>query len=191
MLLYIVRHADPVYETDSLTEKGKVQAEAVAKRLNKSGVDRVFSSPYGRAKETADYTCNLLEIDKNIEEWTREVHISQMDAESKRVKEYGEEFLMRLGYQKENEGYRILYENNERVALFCHGAFIIVWLAELLSMPLDIMLQSFTVTHTGVTVIEFPNDDSGITVPKCLCFSDISHLYAENLELLHDNRIEI
>ena len=33
MLLYIVRHGDPIYETDSLTERGKLQAEAVGKRM--------------------------------------------------------------------------------------------------------------------------------------------------------------
>ena len=33
MLLYIVRHGDPIYETDSLTERGKMQAEAVGKRM--------------------------------------------------------------------------------------------------------------------------------------------------------------
>ena len=44
MLLYIVRHADPIYETDSLTDRGKLQAKAVAKRLQKSSIERIFSS---------------------------------------------------------------------------------------------------------------------------------------------------
>ena len=33
MLLYIVRHGDPDYSTDSLTQRGKLQAEAVGKRI--------------------------------------------------------------------------------------------------------------------------------------------------------------
>lgn len=191
MLLYIVRHADPIYETDSLTDRGKSQAKAVAKRLQKSSIERIFSSPLGRAKETADYTCKLLGIEKSIEDWTREVNINKMESEAIFVKENGEAFLERLGYRKENDAYRILNNNQERIALFCHGAFIIVWLAELLRVPLNIMLDSFTVTHTGVTVIEFPESPSGITVPRCLCFSELSHLYSENLDLLHDNRIEL
>ena len=191
MLLYIVRHADPIYETDSLTDRGKLQAKAVAKRLQKSSIERIFSSPLGRAKETADYTCKLLGIEKSIEDWTREVNINKMESEAIFVKENGEAFLERLGYRKENAAYRILNNNQERIALFCHGAFIIVWLAELLRVPLNIMLDSFTVTHTGVTVIEFPESPSGITVPRCLCFSELSHLYSENLDLLHDNRIEL
>lgn len=32
MLLYLIRHGDPDYTTDSLTERGIAQAEAVGKR---------------------------------------------------------------------------------------------------------------------------------------------------------------
>jgi len=61
MLLYIIRHGDPDYENDSLTPKGKLQAQAVAKRLAVHGIDRIFTSPLGRAKETAEPLCELLD----------------------------------------------------------------------------------------------------------------------------------
>ena len=54
MLLYIVRHGDPDYSTDSLTQRGKLQAEAVGKRIFEAKVDKIFSSPMGRAKQTAE-----------------------------------------------------------------------------------------------------------------------------------------
>ena len=73
MLLYIIRHGDPIYETDSLTERGRLQAEAVGKRMYDAGIDRIFSSPMGRAKETAEPACRLLGLEKNIEEWTHEI----------------------------------------------------------------------------------------------------------------------
>ena len=44
MLLYIVRHGDPIYETDTLTDRGRLQAEAVGKRIARTKVDRIFSS---------------------------------------------------------------------------------------------------------------------------------------------------
>ena len=69
MLLYIVRHGDPDYTTDTLTERGLVQAEAVGKRIFDSKIDRIFSSPMGRAMETADPACRLLGLEKNIEEF--------------------------------------------------------------------------------------------------------------------------
>lgn len=53
MLLYIIRHGEPDYTTDTLTERGWTQAEAVGKRIYDAKIDRIFSSPMGRAKQTA------------------------------------------------------------------------------------------------------------------------------------------
>lgn len=234
MLLYIVRHGDPVYETDSLTERGKLQAEAVGKRLFDAKIDRIFSSPMGRAKETAEPACRLLGLEKSIEEWTHEIgrekmtpfpdgkmksitfvqntyylengnrdlpynrayeccgiNESNMESAVKYIEQNGKDFLERLGYREENGVYRILRKNEEKVALFCHAAFSRAWISVLLHIPLHIMWSSFQYTHTGVTVLEFKNNENGITAPTCLCYSDISHLYAAGLDLVHDNRIEI
>lgn len=73
MLLYIIRHGFPDYETDSLTDLGKLQAEAVGKRIAKSKIDRIFTSPMGRARQTAEPACRLLGLEATVEEWTREV----------------------------------------------------------------------------------------------------------------------
>ena len=234
MLLYIVRHGDPVYETDSLTDRGKLQAEAVGKRLFDAKVDRIFSSPMGRATETAEPACQMLGLKKNIEEWACEIEdesfipfldgkmksiisvqntyylengnidlpydrayecrgINQSDMELavKRIERKGNEFLERLGYREENGIYRILRNNDEKVALFCHAVFSYAWMSVLLHIPLHIMCSSFKNTHTGVTIVEFQNNENGITAPRCLCYSDVSHLYASGLDLWHDNRIEI
>lgn len=59
MLLYIIRHGDPIYNPDSLTELGKRQAEAIGKRLAVHGVDRIYSSPLIRAQQTAE-PCSIL-----------------------------------------------------------------------------------------------------------------------------------
>ena len=234
MLLYIVRHGDPIYETDSLTERGMLQAKAVGKRMYDAKVDRIFSSPMGRAKETAEPACKLLELENNIEEWTHEIGVekltpfpdgkmksitnvqntyfrengnidlpydkayecsgineTQMKAAVQYIEEHGNEFLLRLGYQEENGVYRILRNNEERIALFCHSAFAKAWLSVLLHIPIHIMWASFQYTHTGVTIIEFKNNSNGFTAPRCLCFSDVSHLYASGLDLLHNGKVEI
>ena len=52
MKLIIIRHADPDYENDSLTIKGKEEAAALASYLKNETFDAVYSSPLGRAKET-------------------------------------------------------------------------------------------------------------------------------------------
>ena len=53
MRLLIIRHGDPDYEHDSLTEKGKKEAKLLADYLEKEKIDYFYVSSYGRAKETA------------------------------------------------------------------------------------------------------------------------------------------
>ena len=60
MLLFYIRHGDPVYSPDSLTPLGCRQAEAVAKRLSLYGLDKIFASTSTRAMQTAKPTCELL-----------------------------------------------------------------------------------------------------------------------------------
>ena len=45
MLLFYIRHGDPIYNPDSLTPLGHEQAKALAKRLLLCHVDKVYSSP--------------------------------------------------------------------------------------------------------------------------------------------------
>ena len=56
MKLLFIRHADPDYEHDSLTEKGWREAEFLAKRLGNVRMDYVYVSPLGRARDTANCT---------------------------------------------------------------------------------------------------------------------------------------
>ncbi len=53
MKLIIVRHAEPDYSIDSLTEKGFKEAEFLSERLMKLDIDDVYVSSLGRAKDTA------------------------------------------------------------------------------------------------------------------------------------------
>lgn len=73
MLLYIVRHGEPIYVTDSLTEHGQKQAEALADRFALNGLDRIFSSPMGRAQATAKPTADRLGLKIKTLPWTREI----------------------------------------------------------------------------------------------------------------------
>lgn len=72
MLLFIVRHGDPIYDPDSLTPKGHLQAKALAKRFGMHGLDKIYSSPLIRAQQTAQPTAELLGLPIEIEEWTSE-----------------------------------------------------------------------------------------------------------------------
>ena len=72
MLLYYVRHGDPIYDPDSLTPLGQEQARALAKRLMVHGVDRVYSSPSNRAMMTAKPLCELLKKEITVCPWADE-----------------------------------------------------------------------------------------------------------------------
>ena len=53
MRIVLIRHGEPNYEKDCLTELGHKQAEIAAQRLLKERIDEVYCSPLGRARQTA------------------------------------------------------------------------------------------------------------------------------------------
>ncbi|KAA8491536.1 hypothetical protein FVE85_2551 [Porphyridium purpureum] len=77
MRLLIIRHADPEYHGDTLTAHGHLEAAALADRLA-SGVNQrvpthLYTSPLGRARDTAAYTEKKLGMVAEVEEWTKEL----------------------------------------------------------------------------------------------------------------------
>lgn len=56
MRILIIRHAEPDYNTDTLTEKGKREAALLAERLSCIPISSFYVSTLGRAKETASMT---------------------------------------------------------------------------------------------------------------------------------------
>jgi probable phosphoglycerate mutase len=119
------------------------------------------------------------------------INQSQMKKAVDYIEVNGKDFLERLGYKEEGGVYRILRRNEEKVALFCHAAFARAWLSVLLHIPIHIMWSSFDYAHTGVTVVEFKNNENGITAPRCLYYSDISHLYADGPDTKYNGGKEI
>ena len=55
MRLLIIRHGDPDYENDTLTEKGWREARLLAERLCKMNIKDFYVSPLGRAQATASW----------------------------------------------------------------------------------------------------------------------------------------
>ena len=73
MLLYLIRHGEPDYVTDTLTREGWNQARLVADRLAESGIDEIHASPMGRARQTAMPTAEKLGLPVIIEPWAYEL----------------------------------------------------------------------------------------------------------------------
>ena len=74
MIFYYVRHGDPIYDPDSLTELGKRQAEAVGHRFAVHGLDRIYASSSTRAMQTAQPACEMLKKEKTVLDWCNEGH---------------------------------------------------------------------------------------------------------------------
>ena len=75
MKLIIVRHGDPDYEHDTLTETGKTEARLLAERFKvHPEIAAFYVSPLGRAQDTAAYTLNILNRQAETLPWLREFH---------------------------------------------------------------------------------------------------------------------
>lgn len=86
MKLLIIRHADPDYSIDSLTEKGHREAAFLAEKLSKLDIKAFYVSPLGRAQDTAGYTLRKMNRTATTCEWLREFSptINRPDCTTKR-----------------------------------------------------------------------------------------------------------
>lgn len=75
MKLLIVRHGDPDYTIDSLTEKGWKEAEYLSEKLSKLDIKDFYVSPLGRAKDTASLTLKKMNRTATECDWLREFDV--------------------------------------------------------------------------------------------------------------------
>lgn len=224
MRLYIIRHADPDYPNNTITEHGHKEAQALATRLAREGLDRIYCSPLGRAIDTMRYTADLLSCEATIEDWTKELAAPQVPTEEwgnltvwdvpgevirggekyptyddwdklpyidqspiislvEAVKTSSDAFLARHGYEREGGRYRCVRPNRERVAVFCHGGFGLVWLSHLLEIPLPMMWSGFWLPPSSVTTLIMEQRSRQWAVPRCFGLGDVSHLYQAGLPI--------
>ena len=101
-----------------------------------------------------------------------------------------DEFLASLGYAHDagRNGYIPRPGSDKRVALFAHQGFGMAFLSSLLDIPYPAFSTTFDMGHTGMTVIEFP-DDPELVVPVVLQLANDSHLYRDGLPTYYQNRI--
>lgn len=124
--ILIVRHGDPDYENDCLTPQGKKDVLLLAKRLERERIDEIYSSPFGRAKQTAAATAEnkkmIFEILDFLHEFIGKVLLSDGrsvfpwkvpgDFYSKNFSEFNRE-----GFEKNeilfDEEFRLRFENTK------------------------------------------------------------------------------
>ncbi|MBO4458183.1 MAG: histidine phosphatase family protein [Butyrivibrio sp.] len=72
MKLVFIRHGDPDYEVDGLTEKGEKEAALLAEFIERYKIDEIYMSPLGRAQRTAEYSLKALGKEAVTLDWLME-----------------------------------------------------------------------------------------------------------------------
>ncbi|MCC5849288.1 MAG: histidine phosphatase family protein [Verrucomicrobia bacterium] len=211
MKIYLIRHGEPHYPTDSLTPQGKLEAEALADYLGTLKIDRIFSSPMGRAKETASFTAAKTGLAASILDWTAELSIRNCDGsdymawdmnpENLRKPEYqdceswhpalekianeSDAWFEELGWKRNGFVYERMQESivpkNIQLALFCHGGFGLTWLSHLLAIPKHYLWSGFFLQTSSVTTILFDERTESKATPRVISLSALPHVYKAGL----------
>ena len=230
MLFYYIRHGEPIYDPDMLTEHGRVEAAALGEKLSRTGLDRIYTSTSVRAMQTAAPAAELLciepvrldfanehytwldftlpkkdgtgdhwvfhdreaselftrpEIRELGDRWFEHPYFAPHNFKKGVERVYGEAdaFFASLGYEHERYTgtYKVKKQNDERVALFAHQGFGLIFLSCLLDIPYPQFCTHFDMCHTGATVIEFRDNGGGVCIPKVLTMSSDSHLYKKDI----------
>jgi Fructose-2,6-bisphosphatase len=82
--ILLIRHAEPDYSVDSLTPKGRTEAELLSRRMVHYRIRDFYVSPLGRARATADYTLSALNRTAEVLPWLAEFRGSYPDPETGR-----------------------------------------------------------------------------------------------------------
>lgn len=207
MKLLVIRHGDPDYSIDSLTEKGKKEAELLRARLDKIPIDAAYVSPLGRARLTAEIATKNRGLELVTKDWLREfVYIWDMVPEEynekrgvldgaewfkdEKLAEQGveeryktvcdglDELLASHGYVRSGYGYDAVKPNRDTVVLFCHFGVECVLISRLLGVSPYPFFQGFCALPTSVTTFVTEERREGKAVFRCTGFGDLSHLYA-------------
>lgn len=80
MRIVFVRHGEPDYDNDCLTPAGRVQAIAAAERLKEEGIEEIWSSPLGRAYETALAASKALALPVRTLDFMKEIRWGSRDS---------------------------------------------------------------------------------------------------------------
>lgn len=79
MRLHIIRHGDPDYAADSLTERGRREAACLRSWVARERPDRAYCSPLGRARLTAELALEGSDLRATVEDWTAELRSAHAD----------------------------------------------------------------------------------------------------------------
>ena len=86
MRILLIRHAEPDYTVDSLTPKGRVEAELLSRRMAGYDIRDYYVSPLGRARDTAAYTLEKTGREAEVLPWLKEFSGKYPDPETGKLR---------------------------------------------------------------------------------------------------------
>ena len=86
MRILLIRHAEPDYTVDSLTPKGRVEAELLSRRMTGYDIRDYYVSPLGRARDTAAYTLEKTGREAEVLPWLKEFSGKYPDPETGKLR---------------------------------------------------------------------------------------------------------
>ena len=196
MRLLLIRHGDPDYVHDDLTETGKREAALLAARIAPLPVREYFVSPLGRAKATAAPTLQKAgrqasEMDwlqderlRSAERW-RENEImaaAHVGEAYDRVIAAFDELLASCGYEREGLVYRVRRPNQDTLVFFSHLGLSCVLLSHLLNCSPMVLWHGTAMAPSSVTTLYTEERRPGTAVFRAAAIGDVSHLYAGGAE---------
>ena len=94
MRILLIRHAEPDYINDSITEKGKREARLLSDRIARYNIRDFYVSPLGRARDTAEYTLQKTGRKAEVLSWLQEFRGKYPDPETGKPLMPGEEYKL-------------------------------------------------------------------------------------------------
>lgn len=216
--IFLIRHGDALpagdeivpggtYDDQPLSSLGRQQAEALAKRLHAMPFDAIYSSPYRRARETAEALAQVHGLEVTLEPEVREIRLGQIgnglpnnvspDDYAAALRERLDAIVRtvaRTGYWSSIPGSepsdafraRVLAaidglaarHAGQRIAIFSHGGVINAYLAMTLGLERDFF---FPVINTSVSMVRVRDGRRVL-----LGINDICHLHDAGLVRLVD-----
>lgn len=174
MRLIFIRHAEPDYSIDSLTEKGFREAECLAKRVATwDNITDWYCSPLGRAKDTCHASLDPLGKEAEILPWLKEfyVPINDPDSGKKRIPwDLMPEYYTNIPvlYDKDNWQNAEIYEGSELKSEL-----------EKVNEGLDALLLKYGYKREGkIYVTEKEHDDTTIVL---FCHLGVSYVCLAHL----------
>ena len=180
MKIFFVRHgeADSKIEGAPLTEKGFLEAKAVAKELLKYNFDKVYYSDLKRAKQTAEEYLRLnLGIDSFEDSRLREIYRVLIGGPIKEGTSLDRESNDR---KRADEIFNELIKERRDMVVFCHGNIIRYFLNKVLKSK-DNLWESMIINNGSISILE--SNKSGLKIKEINFYDHLDMKNKENIYL--------